>query len=109
MGFLDKLFGFLKSPFATAEEIQALVKQGALIIDVRTPQEYRQGNIKNSQNIPLAQIGSKAKAISQKSKPVILYCRSGGRANSAASILRNHGIEVYNGGGLAMMQNALRK
>jgi phage shock protein E len=73
-------------------------KNGALIIDVRTPAEYKQGNYKGSQNIPLDQISQKVNEIKKKKKAVIAVCRSGARSAQATSILNKSGIEAFNGG-----------
>lgn len=91
MGLLDSLFG-KKTDFG------ALIEEGALIIDVRTPGEFQQGHIEGSKNIPLDQIGKKVETIRKKGKPVILCCASGMRSGRAASMLKGAGIEAYNGG-----------
>lgn len=75
-----------------------LYKNGALIVDVRTPGEYKQGNYKGSQNIPLDQLSKKVSDIKKKNKAVILVCRSGARSGQATSILSQNGIEAFNGG-----------
>jgi len=76
-----------------------LIANGAILIDVRTPAEFAQGNAKGSKNIPLDKIGNKVKKIEQLNKPVVLCCRSGMRSGQATAILKRHGIkEVYNGG-----------
>jgi rhodanese-related sulfurtransferase len=93
IGFLKKLFG--GGPKA---DYKQLVADGALIIDVRTLQEYKSGHIKNSLNIPLDSIRGKVHEIKKKGKPVITCCRSGARSGMAAGILKQNGIEVYNGG-----------
>jgi rhodanese-related sulfurtransferase len=75
-----------------------LMKQGAVIIDVRTPGEFRSGHIKGSRNMPLDTIGSQVSAIKKLNKPVIVCCKSGMRSGMAKSILAKSGIEVHNGG-----------
>ena len=75
-----------------------LVKEGASIIDVRTPAEYKQGHIHGSVNIPLTNLKNNFFKIN-KEKPVITCCASGMRSASAKSILRSHGFKnVFNGG-----------
>ncbi|MCX8020288.1 MAG: rhodanese-like domain-containing protein [Chitinophagaceae bacterium] len=91
--FLEKLLG------KTSVNYRQLLRQGAIIIDVRTPAEYREGHIKESINIPLDTIRSKVQEIKSKNKPVITVCRSGNRSAVAKSILKSAGIEAYNGGG----------
>ncbi len=75
-----------------------IYENGAIIIDVRTQGEYKQGNYNNSQNIPLDQISRKVNDIKKKNKAVIAVCRSGARSGQATSILKQNGIEAYNGG-----------
>ena len=76
--------------------------QGATVIDVRNPDEYARGARPGSLNIPLKDL---SKALDQqlkdldKSKPLILCCRSGSRSAMAQRILRSAGfIEVINAG-----------
>ena len=84
-----------------------LVKNGAQIIDVRTPGEFKAGHIRGAVNIPLQTISSQLGRI-KKDKPVITCCASGMRSASAKSILKSSGFEeVYNGGGWMSLQGKL--
>ena len=69
-------------------------EQGAVIVDVRTPQEFRGKHVKGAINLPVEGL---AKSFSQldKNKEVILYCRSGRRSALAADLLRAQGYRVY--------------
>lgn len=85
-----------------------LMKNGAVIIDVRTKGEYQQGHIRGSLNIPLQSLENNLSKI-KKDKPVITCCASGMRSASAKSILKANGFsEVYNGGGWSSLQNKIR-
>ncbi len=75
-----------------------MMEAGAIIVDVRTPAEYKSGHIKGSLNIPLDGIGGHTQSLLKKGVPVITCCRSGARSGMAADILRNAGIQVVNGG-----------
>ncbi len=88
-------------------DFKSLVKDGAVVIDVRTPEEYAQGHVENAINIPLQVIGNEVEKIKAFNKPVIVYCLSGGRSSSAKSFLANQGVEVYNGGGIRDISAAL--
>jgi phage shock protein E len=77
----------------------ALLNRGAMIIDVRTPQEYDNGHIQGSKNIPLQNIANRVQEIQSKGVPVICVCASGMRSGSACAILKKAGVECYNGGG----------
>jgi phage shock protein E len=94
MGIFSTLFGGTK----TNEKVSDLLQRGALIIDVRTPEEYKAGHIKESVNIPLNNIPNKVNELKRKNKPIITCCRSGARSGMAADQLRRAGIEVENGG-----------
>jgi phage shock protein E len=90
-------------------DIEALMTQGAQIIDVRTPAEFRRGNIKGSLNLPLDSLQRQLHKI-EKGKPVITCCRSGARSASAKRMLKAHGYsEVYNGGGWSDLQRKIGK
>lgn len=99
--FLKNLFG------GTSVDYAELVKNGAQIIDVRTPAEFKNGHIKNAKNIPLQTLNQNLSKIN-KNKPVITCCASGARSASAKSILQNSGYtEVYNGGGWMSLKSKL--
>ncbi len=102
MGLLDFL-GFGNK----SENIAEFVKNGAVIIDVRTSGEFQSGHIKGSKNIPLNTIGNKINEIKKLNKPVIACCASGMRSSQATSILKQNGIEAMNGGGWNSLQNKL--
>lgn len=103
MGFFDKLFGTSEAAF----DARQLLQKGAVIVDVRTPGEFNSGHIKGSLNIPLDQIGTKIAFLQNKKVPVITVCRSGNRSGAAAGVLKNNGIEVYNGGAWDSLQSKL--
>ena len=90
-----------------SEGIQVFVNKAAVIIDVRTVGEFRDGHIKGSKNIPLDTINNKLNEIKKLDKPVIVCCRSGMRSAQAVSILKSVGVEVINGGGWQSLENKL--
>jgi len=84
-----------------------LIKEGAQLIDVRTPGEFKSGHIKGSINIPLQNLSGSLSKI-KKDKPVITCCASGMRSASAKSILKSAGFsEVHNGGGWSSLKSKL--
>lgn len=97
------MFGIFNNPIVIIECAQAkeLVKdQGAQLVDVRTPQEHSQGTLPGSVNMPL-QIINQAHSQLDKSKPVIVYCASGGRSAQAQSVLQSMGFDsVHNLGSI---------
>lgn len=79
-------------------DLGELIRNGAIILDVRTKEEYQSGHVKGSVNIPLDQLTSNINKL-DKSKPIITCCASGIRSGSAKGVLQNRGFtEVYNGG-----------
>lgn len=79
-------------------DYKQLLDNGAVIIDVRSPAEYKGGAVPGSENIPLGNIPAKTKQIKSLNVPVICVCASGMRSGAATSQLKAAGVEVYNGG-----------
>lgn len=99
---LKKIFGL-----GPKVDYADLVKNGAVILDVRSPGEYKQGHIKGSINAPLNELSKHITKI-KKDKIVITCCASGMRSASAKSILKSNGYAtVYNGGGWSSLQNKI--
>lgn len=78
--------------------VQAISK-GALIVDVRTPEEFAGGHYQNAINIPVDQVESRlADFGADKNRPIVVYCRSGNRSGMALRILQQNGYaHVLNG------------
>ncbi len=94
--------------FAPSVDYATLVKQGAVVLDVRTRGEYNGGHIKGSVNISVDQLTSNLHRLPDKQKPIITCCASGMRSASAKSILKSKGYtQVYNGGSWSGLQNKL--
>jgi rhodanese-related sulfurtransferase len=79
--FLKRIFGRDNSVMVQA------MQNGAVIVDVRTPAEYKQGHIDGSKNIPLDVIKSKVETIRNWKNPIVTVCRSGSRSSMAKGIL----------------------
>lgn len=85
-----------------------LVKNGAVIVDVRTRQEYAAGHIKHSINIPVDQLGNNLNKLKDKVTPIITCCASGMRSANAKNILMSKGYQyVYNGGAWSSLKNKI--
>ncbi|MEX1188961.1 MAG: rhodanese-like domain-containing protein [Bacteroidia bacterium] len=102
------MFGFIKKLFGEPTNFKQLVLDGAMIIDVRTPAEFKGGHIKGSTNIPLDKIKNKTQELHSKGKAIITVCRSGSRSGMAKNILKSAGIQVYNGGPWNSLQGKIR-
>lgn len=92
------MFGLINKIFGEKVDLNAKLAEGAVIVDVRTPGEFKSGHVKGSKNIPLDKIASKTSEIKKWGKPVITCCASGMRSGTAKSILKSQGIEAHNGG-----------
>ncbi|HNQ61009.1 MAG TPA: rhodanese-like domain-containing protein [Bacteroidia bacterium] len=68
------------------------------IIDVRTPEEFSDGNVSGSINIPLHEIPDRIEELKQIQGQIILCCASGGRSGQATAFLKQQGINCENGG-----------
>ncbi len=77
------------------------IKAGALIVDVRTPEEFTDEAYPNAINIPVEEVQMRLKEFGDMEKPVIVYCASGARSAYAARVLKMSGYkDVTNAGGL---------
>ena len=86
-------------------------KAKGIWIDVRTPEEFKEGHLKDAVNIPVDQIGARIGSVSpDKSAPVNLYCRSGRRSEAALQELKKMGYtNVTNHGGYQdLLQKGLK-
>jgi len=98
------LFNLFSSKKKKLKEYQ---DRGAIILDVRTKNEYNQGSIPGSKHIPMQQISSQISEIKKWNKPIITCCQSGVRSGSAAKFLRSNGIDAINGGGWSSLNRKL--
>jgi phage shock protein E len=101
MSILKRLFG------SKVTDYNHLIKDGAILIDVRTPGEFNSGHINGSTNVPLDKIKSKIKKLENLNKPVIFCCASGVRSGQATSYAKSRGINAYNGGSWSSLNRKL--
>jgi len=83
--------------------------EDALLLDVRTPEEYADGHIPGSYLIPVQELEQRLDEIDRyRDKQVFVYCRSGNRSMTAASLLEENGFtDIVNlGGGIREWQAA---
>ena len=80
------------------EDLDSYIREGATIIDVRSPQEYKEGHINGAISIPDYQIKKLIqKYVENKEEIIVVYCSTGHRSQSAQHILENMGYtNVYN-------------
>lgn len=97
------MLGFIKNLFKTKEkayknlninDFKAEMKANSILIDVRTPGEFKNGKIANAQNINVASFDFLKEARTlDSSKNILVYCKSGGRSARAANMLTKIGFE----------------
>ena len=85
----------------TPEAGRAKVKSGALLLDVRTPQEFADGHLEGAVNIPYDQIQRRlAELGADRDREIVTYCQAGVRSGRAQQTLQDSGFKnVFNGGG----------
>ena len=77
----------------------------AILLDVRTPEEYGGGHVPGSRNLPLQQIEKITSIAEKKDTPLFVYCQSGARSRQAVSLLQRMGyVNVNNIGGMSAYQ-----
>lgn len=78
-------------------ELRELEKKGAILIDVRSPQEYKEGHLNNAILIPEYDINKKILDKFNINDEIILYCSTGNRSRKAKKKMEKMGyIKVYN-------------
>ncbi|MEH6650186.1 MAG: rhodanese-like domain-containing protein [Motiliproteus sp.] len=102
-------FGLSQTGMADSRETEAwqLIEQNALVIDVRTTEEYANAHLPGALHIPYQEIAARfAQLEIRKDREVVLYCRSGNRSGIAYKILIEQDYtQLHNGGGLnALLQ-----
>lgn len=98
MGFFD----FLKQPDVNQGVKQYQNLPGAVLLDVRTPQEYSEGHIPGSKNVPLQTLDKIRNVVENKDTELFVYCHSGARSAQAAAALGQMGYtKVNNIGGIS--------
>ena len=100
--FMDKLKNRLKRCMDTSdiniEQMETLIKQGAIVIDVRSPQEFAEGHIPGAICIPEYNIQREIRnKVPNINSLIIVYCDSGVRSKNAQKRLQKIGYkQVYN-------------
>jgi rhodanese-related sulfurtransferase len=78
------------------EEAKALIDGGMTVLDVRTPEEYAEGHMKEAKLLPLQELEARLDEL-DKDTPYVLICRSGNRSGQAQEILKAAGfVKTYN-------------
>ena len=85
-----------------------MIRDGALLVDVRTPEEFSRGHIDGAINIPHSEIASRAAELGEdKSRGVVLYSGSGPRSSTALTTLSTMGFSnLFNAGNYQALRDA---
>ena len=104
------IFAFLKQPDIHKGVEEYRSSAGAILLDVRTPQEYREGHIPGSQNVPLQQLNNVKEVAENKDTVLYVYCHSGTRSRQATNMLQYMGYtNVHNIGGIVAYSGKVEK
>jgi phage shock protein E len=76
----------------TSARAHALVKDGARLVDVRSPEEFAAEHLDGAINIPVGELDGRMKELEPKDQPVVVYCHSGIRSARAANKLAAAGF-----------------
>lgn len=104
---MASFFLLKRMSFVTEETAREHLNNGALVIDVRSPEEFRQGKVPGAINLPLGELRDKISArVKDKQQPLLVHCLSGGRSAIAKQQLKSLGYtNVFNLGSLTRAQH----
>lgn len=103
------IFDFLMGPDINQGIQEYHAVPGAVLLDVRTPEEYRQGHIPGSNNVPLY-VMDQVKEVADLDTPLFVYCHSGARSREAVSMLERMGYQqVKNIGGITAYKGKVER
>ena len=105
------IFDFLKAPDINQGVKDCKADPNAVLLDMRTPQEYRSGHIPGSRNLPLPQLDEEIPfEVPEDNTAVYVYCQSGARSRQAAALLRHMGYtNIHNLGGIAAFRGTIER
>ena len=79
---------------STTEVVQIINRSKNVIVDVRTPEEFAAGHLRDAKNIPLADFGTRIGELEKsKGKSIVVVCQTGARADKAVRLLQGAGFE----------------
>ena len=106
MGFFD----FLRQPDVNQGVKEYKNTTGAVLLDVRTPEEYSEGHIPESKNVPLQMLDKVRSVVENKDTELFVYCYSGARSRQAAMMLVQMGYtKVNNIGGISSYRGKVER
>ena len=104
------IFDFFKQPDINKGLKEYAETENAVLLDVRTPQEYGEGHIPGSKNVPLQTLDKVRSVVENKDTELFVYCYSGARSRQATAMLQHMGYtNVQNIGGIAAYQGKVER
>jgi len=101
---------YLDEPDINLGLMSCLSTSGAVLLDVRSPEEFKSGSIPGSKNVPLQSIDKISSVVEDKATPLFVYCHSGKRSKKAVSALEQMGYtNINNIGGIASYHGELSR
>ena len=95
---------------ASPQQVVQMINRGkTVLVDVRTPEEFAKGHLRDAKNIPLADFGTRIVELDKsKSKSIVVVCQTGARVDQAIRMLTGAGFSDVVGldGGVAAWQAA---
>jgi phage shock protein E len=106
-GVVAAVFLLQRLSFVSAAIARKHLAEGALVIDVRSPEEFRSSKVPGAINLPLGEVRDKISArVKDKQQPLLVHCLSGGRSAIAKQQLKAMGYtKVFNLGSLSRAQH----
>jgi phage shock protein E len=106
---LAAVFGLRRLGLVSAGTARQYLKAGALVVDVRTVEEFKARHLSNAVNIPLGELHSSLPhRVSDRNHVLLLYCLSGTRSGIARRMLKGMGYQkVFNLGSLGRAKRVL--
>ena len=103
------LFDFFRTPDINEGVSRYGATPDAVLLDVRTPEEFRlEGRIPGSRNLPAEELQRASSLVEDRNTPLFVYCYSGARSGQAVHVLRRMGyVNVKNIGGIATWTGAV--
>lgn len=104
------MFSFFHSPDINDGVAEFNKTKGAVLLDVRSADEFKAGHIEKSVNLPIDKLGMIGYTIKDKNVPLYVYCLSGGRSSKAVAFLKQAGYtNVKNIGGISSYRGKVVK
>lgn len=104
------MLGFFKRDNINKGVEEFKATPGAMLIDVRTKNEYQSGHVPGSLNVDAALVGVLSSLVNDRSVPMFVYCLSGARSSGAVNTLKGMGYtNVKNIGGISAYNGPIEK